>query len=60
MMMTVITPIVLTPILTAVTPVLDAFLVVRDFVGVLGILVAAYLVLWALPELPRYIRMRLM
>ncbi len=58
--MIVITAVNPTPLLTALTPVLDAFIVVRNVVGVIGILYAAYLVLWALPELPRYIRMRMM
>ena len=58
--MIVITPLALTPLITALTPILDAFLFVRNVVGVVGILYAAYLVLWAIPELPRYIRMRMM
>ena len=58
--MIVLTPLALTPLITALNPVLDAFIIVRNVVGVIGILYAAYLVLWALPELPRYIRMRMM
>jgi hypothetical protein len=46
--------------MTALTPVLDALIVLRDVVGVVGILFGAYLFLKAPPELPRYIRMKTM
>ena len=58
--MIVLTPIAITPLITALNPVLDAFIVVRNVVGVVGIVYTAYLVLWALPELPRYIRIKMM
>ena len=46
--------------MTALTPVLNVLIVLRDIVGVVGILFGAYLFLSALPELPRYIRIKMM
>jgi hypothetical protein len=46
--------------MTTSNPVLNGLLVVCEVVGAVGILFGAYLVLTALPELPRYIRMKTM
>ncbi len=46
--------------MTTLTQVLNALIVLRNVVGVVGILFGAYLVLAALPELPRYIRIKRM
>jgi hypothetical protein len=46
--------------MTTLTQVLNALIVLRNVVGVVGILFGAYFVLAALPELPRYIRIKRM
>jgi hypothetical protein len=46
--------------MTDLSPVLNALVIVCSVVGLLGILFGAYLVLTALPELPRYIRIKRM
>lgn len=46
--------------MTALTPALNVLIVVRNVVGILGLLFGAYLALSALPELPRYIRIKMM
>jgi hypothetical protein len=46
--------------MTDLTPVLNALVVFCAVVGAVGILCGAYLFLVALPELPRYLRMKAM
>jgi hypothetical protein len=46
--------------MTNLNPVVNAGVVVCGVVGFVGILFGAYLVLAALPELPRYIRIKRM
>jgi len=46
--------------MTTSNPVLNGLLVVCEVVGAVGILFGAYLFLMALPELPRYIRIKTM
>jgi threonine/homoserine/homoserine lactone efflux protein len=46
--------------MTTLAPVLKVAVAVRDVVGVVGILWMLYLGLKALPELPRYIRIKTM
>jgi hypothetical protein len=46
--------------MTNLNPVVNAIVIVCSVVGFVGILFGAYLVLAAVPELPRYLRMRRM
>jgi hypothetical protein len=46
--------------MTGLNPVLNVLIVVRNVVGVAGMLFGAFLILSVVPELPRYIRMRRM
>jgi hypothetical protein len=46
--------------MTGLPPVLNALLGLCAVVGAVGILFGAYLILMALPELPRYIRIKSM
>lgn len=46
--------------MTNFDPVVNAVVVVCSVVGFVGVLFGAYLVLTALPELPRYIRIKRM
>jgi hypothetical protein len=46
--------------MTVLTPLLNALVILRNVVGIIGLLFGAYLVLSALPELPRYVRIKMM
>jgi hypothetical protein len=46
--------------MTGLNPVLNALVIVCSVVGLVGILFGAYLFLVALPELPRYLRIKSM
>lgn len=46
--------------MTTLNPVLNALVIVCSVVGLVGILFGVYLFLVALPELPRYVRIKTM
>ena len=46
--------------MTVLTPLLNALVILRNVVGIIGLLFGAYLLLSALPELPRYVRIKMM